>query len=202
MEILISNRQKKTKFNLTRLRNIAEEILRFEEAPDHVELSIVLCDDDFIQKLNNDYLGRNRPTDVLSFPIEDDELDTGVRLLGDVVISIETAQRQAEKLKHSVGLEVAFLLVHGILHLMGYDHDVSAEQLRMRDREMGICRHLCDRKLLKGLEKLGQSTLIARAEGHSRTKSAAGTITRNGTPKAGGKPKSAGKKGGGRQLDG
>jgi len=202
MEILISNRQKKTRFNLTRLRNMAEEILRFEGAPDHVELSIVLCDDDFIQKLNNDYLGRNRPTDVLSFPIEDDELDTGVRLIGDVVISIETAQRQAEKLKHSVGLEVAFLLVHGILHLMGYDHCVSAEQLRMRDREMAICRHLCDRKLLKGLEKLGSSTLIARVEGGSPEKRTGGTTVRNGTSKASGKSTGAGKKGGGRRLDG
>lgn len=199
MEILISNRQKKSKFVISRIRSIAEEILRFEDAPDNVELSIVLCDDDFIQKLNNDYLGHNRPTDVLSFPIEDDELETGVRAIGDVVISVETAARQAEKLSHSIGLEVAFLLIHGVLHLQGYDHDTRGEQLRMRDREAAICRHLCDRKLLKGLETEGPATLIARVDKKART------AGRKLSPDAGtggaGKPKRAGKTGG-RHLNG
>jgi len=199
MEILISNRQKKSKFNISRLRSIAEEILRFEDAPDNVELSIVLCDDDFIQKLNNDYLGHNRPTDVLSFPIDDDELETGVRAIGDVVISVETAARQAEKLSHSIGLEVAFLLIHGVLHLQGYDHDTRGEQLRMRDREAAICRHLCDRKLLKGLETDGPATLIARVDKKARP------AGRKASPDAGTeaseKPKRAGKTGG-RHLNG
>ncbi|OQA05665.1 MAG: Endoribonuclease YbeY [bacterium ADurb.Bin374] len=199
MEILISNRQKKSKFNLSKIRSIAEEMLRFEDAPDNVELSIVLCDDDFIQKLNNDYLGHNRPTDVLSFPIEDDELETGVRAIGDVVISVETAARQAEKLNHSIGLEVAFLLIHGVLHLQGYDHDTRGEQLRMRDREAAICRHLCDRKLLKGLETEGPATLIARVDKKTRP------TGRKPSPDAGTgsseKPKRAGKTGG-RHLNG
>ncbi|HEY9069580.1 MAG TPA: rRNA maturation RNase YbeY [Candidatus Ozemobacteraceae bacterium] len=201
MEILISNRQKKTKFNLTRLRALAEEILRYEDAAENVELSIVLCDDEFIQKLNNDYLGRNRPTDVLSFPIEDDDLETEVRPIGDVVISIETAHRQAAKLNHSLGLEAAFLLIHGILHLMGYDHDTSSDQLRMRDREAAICRHLCDRKLLKGLEKIGQSTLIGRTERPAtRAGGRTATGTRTAKPVAGLMKTS--KKTGGRRLDG
>lgn len=202
MEILVSNRQKKSKLNLSRLRGIAEEILRFNTAPENVELSIVLCDDDFIQKLNNDYLGRNRPTDVLSFPIDDDELDTGVRAIGDVVISVETAHRQAEKLNHSIGLEVAFLLIHGILHLLGYDHDDSAEQLRMRDLEAAICRNLCDKKLLKGLEKAGPATLIARA-GKKISKTAPGRKPAGGSDEnPSGKGKNGGKKGGGRLLNG
>lgn len=199
MEILISNRQKKSKFIISRIRSIAEEILRFEDAPDNVELSIVLCDDDFIQKLNNDYLGHNRPTDVLSFPIDDDELETGVRAIGDVVISVETAARQAEKLSHSIGLEVAFLLIHGVLHLQGYDHDTRGEQLRMRDREAAICRHLCDRKLLKGLETEGPATLIARVDTKARPagrKSSSDTRTETAE-----KPKRA-RKTGGRHLNG
>ncbi len=199
MEILISNRQKKSKFNISRLRSIAEEILRFEDAPDTVELSIVLCDDDFIQKLNNDYLGHNRPTDVLSFPIDDDELETGVRAIGDVVISVETAARQAEKLDHSIGLEVAFLLIHGVLHLQGYDHDTRGEQLRMRDREAAICRHLCDRKLLKGLETDGPATLIARVDKKARP---AGRKALPDTGTGGAEKPKRGGKTGGRHLNG
>ncbi|HOY66270.1 MAG TPA: rRNA maturation RNase YbeY [Candidatus Ozemobacteraceae bacterium] len=202
MEILISNRQKKTRFNLTRLRAVAEEILRFEDAPENVELSIVLCDDDFIQKLNNDYLGRNRPTDVLSFPIDDEELEAEVRAIGDVVISIETAHRQAAKLSHSVGLETAFLLIHGVLHLMGYDHDTSSDQLRMRDREAAICRHLCDRKLLKSLEKIGHSTLIGRTERTAASRPSPRRASGAAGPKPAAEPARKTKKTGGRHLDG
>lgn len=163
MEVLISNRQKKVRLNLRRIRSIAEKILRFEEQGDNTELSIVLCDDDFIQKLNHEYLGRNRPTDVISFPLDDDEIETEIKLLGDVVISIETASRQALKLRHSLSLELVFLLVHGILHLLGYDHaQTKTEMARMKRREEEICRHLSDKKLLKGIEKPSGKALIGR----------------------------------------
>ncbi len=163
MEVLISNRQKKVKLNLRRIRNIAERILKFENQGDNTELSIVLCDDDFIQKLNNEYLGKDRPTDVISFPLDEDEIETEIKLLGDVVISIETASHQALKYRHSISLEIIFLLVHGILHLLGYDHSKSkTEMLRMKKREEEICRYLSDKKLLKGLEKPSAKALIGR----------------------------------------
>lgn len=162
MEVLISNRQKKVKFNTKRLRTIAEEIMKFEALPDNSELSIVLCDDDFIQKLNNQYLGVNRPTDVLSFPIEDEEFEHEIRLIGDVVISVEVALRQAQKLRHAVGLEVVFLLIHGILHLLGHDHVSKLEMARMKNREESLCRLLGEKRLLKGIEKTSDSTLIGR----------------------------------------
>ena len=171
MEVLISNRQKKVKLNKKRLQIIAEEIMKFEELPDNTELSLVLCDDDFIQKLNHEYLGKNRPTDVLSFPLEEDDFDSEIRLLGDVVISIETASHQAQKMRHSVGLEVVFLLIHGFLHLVGYDHaQGKAEMLRMKTREELICRLLSDKKLLKGIEESPQSTLIGRTVKAKETK--------------------------------
>lgn len=164
MEVLINNRQKRIRFNTRRIRLIAEEIMRFEGVPENAELSLVLCDDDFIQKLNDQHLGKNQPTDVLAFPMEED-FEPEIRLLGDIVISIETACRQAQKLRHSVGLEVVFLLIHGLLHLRRYDHKRKEDLKRMREREVTIFSHLCEQKLLKGIEASQHSPLIKRATG-------------------------------------
>jgi probable rRNA maturation factor len=100
MEILISNRQDQVSIDLDFIRTVAEEILRFEASPENAELSLVICDDDFIQKLNRDYRGKNEPTDVLSFPMEEEHFEAEIRMLGDIVISTETAVRQADSLKH------------------------------------------------------------------------------------------------------
>ncbi len=163
MEVLINNRQKKIRFDLRTLRKIALEMMKFEGAPENSELSLVLCDDDFIQKLNHDHLGVNRPTDVLSFPLDADEHETEIRLLGDIVISVETAVRQAAKLKHSVEFEVTFLLVHGLLHLMGYDHKTGPGLKRMKVREETLCNHLFEKRILQCSGPIGQSTLIRRS---------------------------------------
>lgn len=96
------------------------------------ELSIALVDDDYIRRLNHTYRNLDEPTDVLSFPMDEEGL------LGDVVISLERAEKQAADYGHSFQREVAFLLVHGILHLFGYDHDNDKEQRKMRDREEAI----------------------------------------------------------------
>jgi probable rRNA maturation factor len=93
------------------------------------ELSIVLCTDDFIRPLNRDWRGKDKATDVLSFSQrEGEEADEDDPVLGDVVISVETAARQAEELGHSLDLELRVLLIHGLLHLLGYDHEGSAEE--------------------------------------------------------------------------
>ncbi len=164
MEVLINNRQKKIRLNTHRIRLIAEEIMRFEGLPDKAELSLVFCDDDFIQKLNHQHLGKDEPTDVLSFPLDEDEFDHGDRLIGDIVISVETACRQARKLRHSVGLEIIFLLIHGLLHLNKYDHQRREDLKRMRDREMTIFSHLGEKKMLKGIEAGRHVPLIARSQ--------------------------------------
>ncbi len=115
------------------VRVIAEKMLQHLGRAEH-ELSILLTDDAFIQTLNAAHRGKDRPTDVLAFPQNEDEgmptvLDHG--LLGDVVISLDTAERQARGRKHSLVDEVAFLLAHGILHLVGYDHQTDAEEAAM-----------------------------------------------------------------------
>jgi probable rRNA maturation factor len=115
------------------VRSIAERMLRHLEREEH-ELSILLTDDAFIQTLNETHRGKNRPTDVLAFAQNEGESmpapqDHG--LLGDVVISLDTAERQARGRKHSLLDEVSFLLAHGILHLVGYDHQTDAEEAIM-----------------------------------------------------------------------
>jgi len=99
------------------------------------ELSILLCDDDAIQELNRRYRKKNRPTDVLAFPMNEGPgplPDAG--LLGDVVISLPTATRQAADHDRPIIDEVTFLLAHGLLHLVGYDHATRREEREMTAR--------------------------------------------------------------------
>lgn len=95
---------------------------------DHAELSVVLCDDAFIRDLNKEWRGVDGATDVLSF-------EMGGDVLGDVVLSVETASRQAAEHGHSLGHELRILLVHGVLHLVGHDHIESEAAARMRAEE-------------------------------------------------------------------
>jgi probable rRNA maturation factor len=89
-----------------------------------------------VHALNRQYRGKDKPTDVLSFPLAD-ELQPS--LLGDVVISVETAARQARRRGHSLREELQTLLIHGVLHLLGYDHEVSrSEAIRMRRKEREV----------------------------------------------------------------
>src|SRR5947209_9335003 len=100
------------------------------------ELSLALVTDPEIHDLNRRYRGKDRPTDVLSFPLAD-ALQSS--LLGEVVISVETAARQAQRRGHSLREELQTLLIHGVLHLLGYDHEVSRrEAIRMRRKEREV----------------------------------------------------------------
>lgn len=104
------------------------------------EVSMVLTDDEYIQQLNCRYRGKDMPTDVLSFALnEGDEpeiLDgSPENLLGDIVISLETAAVQAEEYGHSLERELAYLTVHGMLHLLGYDHETTQDWQEMRNEE-------------------------------------------------------------------
>jgi probable rRNA maturation factor len=120
----------------SKVRSIAEKMLK-HIARSEDELSVLLTDDAFIQTLNATHRGKDRPTDVLAFPLDEtpDTEPTAVgspeRLLGDVVISLDTAERQAKARKHSLLDEVSFLLAHGILHLVGYDHETDEEEAEM-----------------------------------------------------------------------
>ncbi|KAJ3692061.1 hypothetical protein LUZ60_012411 [Juncus effusus] len=99
-----------------------------------VEISVLLCDDDFIKKLNKEWRGEDKSTDVLSMSQHVPGLDIPVLLLGDIVISVETAGRQAKERDHSLLDEIRILMVHGLLHLLGFDHEISEEA----EEEMGI----------------------------------------------------------------
>lgn len=106
---------------------------------DEAELSVVLCDDAFIHPLNRDWRGKDKPTDVLSFSQrEGEQADEDDPVLGDVVISLETAARQAAERGHDLDHEARVLLVHGVLHLLGYDHeqDDEAEEMEALERDL------------------------------------------------------------------
>jgi probable rRNA maturation factor len=101
--------------------------------PDSVnaDMTIVLTDDAQLQELNREFLGVDAPTDVLSFPASESDPETGTSYLGDILISIPCATQQAQAAGHSVEAEVQLLVVHGTLHLMGYDHAEAEEKARM-----------------------------------------------------------------------
>lgn len=108
------------------------------------EISVLLTDDSRMTELNREYRGINAPTDVLAFPqLEDKGTELmNLNMLGDVVVSLETAARQAITEKHSLEEEVAFLTVHGMLHLLGYDHQTQAEATVMFDKQDTILQDL------------------------------------------------------------
>ena len=117
---------------------VAEAVLNHLELFD-AELSLLLCDDATIHPLNRDYRGKDKPTDVLSFAQREGEFAfVDDNLLGDVIISMDTTIRQATERNHSVQTELRVLLVHGILHLLGYDHieDDEAEIMEAKEREI------------------------------------------------------------------
>ncbi|MCU0660859.1 MAG: rRNA maturation RNase YbeY [Myxococcota bacterium] len=113
------------------IRRRATQLLTLVGRPE-AELSVVLCDDDFIAGLNQAYRAKSGATDVLSFAMaEGEDGDFAGETLGDVVISIDTAARQALELGHSLLDEVTSLLVHGVLHLLGYDHIKPEDSRKM-----------------------------------------------------------------------
>ena len=118
------------------VQNVLQQAADLLELGPEVEISVLLVDNETIRSLNRDYRNKDAATDVLSFPMEeamDGEPEPAViggpteRLLGDLVISVEMAVAQAAEYEHSVERELAFLSVHGLLHLLGYDHESGVE---------------------------------------------------------------------------
>ena len=125
--IYITNEQSEVKCTLAMKNLIKKAVntsLKFEDFQRPCEVSVTLTDNAGIHQLNREHRGVDRPTDVLSFPIFDDEFDDGeLCILGDIVISLEKALSQAEEYGHTFERELAFLTVHSMLHLLGYDHE-------------------------------------------------------------------------------
>lgn len=111
----------------------AVEAVLAAERVGECEVGVVLLDEHEMRELNREHRGKDEPTDVLSFPIdEDDELDGVTRLLGDVVICVPVAERQAAEQGVEPGDELVDLLVHGVLHLLGYDHETDDGEMLAR----------------------------------------------------------------------
>lgn len=117
------------------LQKVAHQILSDLGCPDS-ELSVLIVDDEEIQVINRDYLQRDNPTNVISFAMQEGEGgDLNPGLLGDVVISADTAARDAAEVSKSFESELYFLLLHGVLHLLGYDHERGTEEEAMQMEE-------------------------------------------------------------------
>jgi probable rRNA maturation factor len=142
MPVLVAMRGRRTPELARRLGRSARRLLAALRRADD-ELSLVLVSDRVMHELNRSWRGADRPTDVLAFAQADGVGGAPDGLLGDVVISVDTARRQAVALGHSLVAESERLLVHGLLHLLGYDHERSAaEARRMRRRERALLRVL------------------------------------------------------------
>ena len=153
LKIYFENNQEKHSihYNLKMLiRHTILETLDYEGMENDVEVSVTFVDDEGIRELNNKFRGMDKPTDVLSFPLLDYEgeseepfFDELCHNLGDIVISLERAMAQANEFGHSFEREVAFLTAHSMLHLLGYDHELSDEDdADMRARQNDIMERL------------------------------------------------------------
>ena len=128
------------------VRRAVVATLEHEQYENPCEVSVTFTDDEGIRALNRQYRQVDRPTDVLSFPLfdytgesEEPPVDEFVGMLGDIVISLEQAKKQAEEFGHSFEREAAFLTVHSMLHLLGYDHEAGGDEeadMRRRQREI------------------------------------------------------------------
>lgn len=129
-------------FSLDFFSDIAEEVFKFLGLENNdYEISLLMTNDEVIREYNNQYRGKDKPTDVLSFPMEEDNI------LGDIAISYDTAKRQAEENEINIDRETAFLFIHGLLHLLGYDHETSEEdEKEMFELQEKILKKLIDYK--------------------------------------------------------
>jgi len=112
-------------FNVDSLKEIYEYLT-------NKDIELILTTDEEIQKLNKQFRNKDKPTDVLSFPLE----DAPNTPLGSIVISIDTAKKQAQKHSHSVEEEIKLLFIHGLLHLLGYDHEIDNGEMREKEKEI------------------------------------------------------------------
>lgn len=124
------------------MKKVVKKGLHMEKI-NHANCSIIIVDDRYIHELNKTYRQVDRPTDVITFALEDDKTclaPTGLRVLGDIYISIDTAKRQAEEYQHSLERELCFLAIHGLFHLLGYDHQTKEEERIMFQKQEEVLK--------------------------------------------------------------
>lgn len=147
LRVIIDNKQKTVKIPTgvrMLIRRCCKAVLALEGFTEPAEISVSLVDDEEIRELNKKHRGIDKSTDVLSFPMGengeyDTNMDTGAKILGDIIISMEHAFEQAKKYGHSLQREIGFLTVHSMLHLLGYDHENGGlEAVHMREKEEAV----------------------------------------------------------------
>ena len=156
MEIsVLIDKEFKRKITAIWLKKVAGQVLLAEHVKPNVELDLVITGQVKIRELNRSYLEEDEPTDVLSFPMIESDLN-GIDFvtppddtlgLGDVIISYPQAKQQAKEHGHSVKKEIAVLIAHGVLHLLGYDHDTPAHKRSMHKREAEIIKIIEEKQL-------------------------------------------------------
>lgn len=129
------------------LNRAINEAIRLCDGPEEAEVSLLLVDNQRIHALNLEYRGIDRPTDVLSFALQEEmeeepEIEEEDEMLGDIVISVERAREQAEEYGHSFEREIVYLAVHGTLHLLGFDHEEENDKQEMRSKEEEVMAEL------------------------------------------------------------
>ena len=146
-KVYITNKQKAVKVPSglrILIRRACHAVLEYEHFEGSAEISVTFVDDEEIARLNEQYRNKPQPTDVLSFPLGENgkydiNQETGAAMLGDIVISMQRAMEQASLYGHSLQREVAYLTVHSMFHLLGYDHlDEGPQKRQMRAREEAI----------------------------------------------------------------
>ncbi len=151
LKVQISNMQRDIKIPTgirLLIRKCCHAVLQTEDMHGNFEVSVSFLDNDEIQKLNRQYRNKDMPTDVLSFSLSRDgkpELnpDTGAAMLGDVAMSVPKVYEQAERFGHTIQREFAYLTVHSMLHLLGYDHEEGGiATVRMREKEEEVLAKL------------------------------------------------------------
>ena len=149
MKVIISNYPEELSFPAEIEENVRAAAEKVGElyGVENGEVSVTLTNNDYIHQLNRKYRQIDRPTDVLSFALNESEEPavTGgpaVNVLGDIIISVERANEQAAEYGHSLRREVAFLTVHGMLHLLGYDHMEEADRLEMEKEQKYVMEQL------------------------------------------------------------
>lgn len=138
MNILASNRQDTVKVDLSRIKRSLGAILETLGEQDR-EVSLIIVDDGMITDINREHLGRDYPTNVIAFSMNEGEFgEINAPLLGDIVISAETALRDAKTGDLSLEDEIDYLMIHGVLHLLGYDHELpdEAEEMGRKERDV------------------------------------------------------------------
>jgi probable rRNA maturation factor len=153
LKIYINNEQDKIPVSEEEIENLVKTIFKAGELEEYGEISVTLTDDEQMAQLNREYRDIDGTTDVLAFA-QDEGMEMPkpsdpdyTPLIGDIIISVPTALKQAEEAKHPLNMELTILLIHGILHLFGYDHDNIYQQAFMKEEEKAILQTVLEGNL-------------------------------------------------------